>query len=94
MYAIRSYYAVGGGDELNVHFDLPLAPQAPHPLVLDRLQQLGLQVVGQLADLVEEQRTAVGLFDQSPVAALGAGEGAGLVAEQLRLQQIPSYNFV
>src|SRR6185503_18389386 len=42
-----------------------------------------LQRRRQLADLVEEQGAAVGLFEGSGVRAIGAGEGALLVAEQL-----------
>ena len=40
-----------------------------------------------LADLVEEQRAAVGDLEQAARVALGAGERAAHVAEQRRLQQ-------
>jgi hypothetical protein len=45
-----------------------------------------LQVTLQLAHLVEEQGRAAGLFEQAHPARIGAGEGALLVAEELRLQ--------
>ena len=41
----------------------------------------------QVADLVEEQRAAVGQLEAPAALAVGAGEGAALVAEQLRLEQ-------
>ena len=40
-----------------------------------------------VADLVEEERAAVALLELADAAAVGAGEGALLVAEQLALQQ-------
>ena len=51
-------------------------------------QQLGLAFEGQLADFVEEQRAAVGLLEEADVIAVGAGECAGLVAEQLAFHQL------
>ena len=42
---------------------------------------------GQLPDLVEEHRAAVGKLDQPHPAGIGAGERAPLVAEQFALQQ-------
>ena len=36
-------------------------------LLLERAQELGLEVERQLADLVEEERAAVGLFEQALV---------------------------
>ena len=41
-----------------------------------------------LADLVEEQRAAVGRFEQAALLLAGVGEGAALVAEQLALEQL------
>jgi hypothetical protein len=41
-----------------------------------------------LADLVEQERAAVGLFELAQSAGDGAGEGALLVAEQLRFEQV------
>src|SRR5690606_33971321 len=41
----------------------------------------------QVADLVQEQRAAVGLLEPAGLGAGGAGEGALLVAEQLGLDQ-------
>ena len=41
-----------------------------------------------VADFVEEQRAAVGLLEAADALLVGAGEGALLVAEQLRLEQV------
>jgi hypothetical protein len=51
------------------------------------VQQLGLQRGVQLADLVQEDRAAVGQLEPSGLALVRAGEGAALVAEELGLQQ-------
>jgi len=49
--------------------------------LLQHAQQLGLQLVRHLADLVEQQRAAAGLLESPLPLAIGAGEGAPLVAE-------------
>ena len=41
-----------------------------------------------VADLVEEQRPAVGQLERAPLALTRAGEGAALVAEELALEQV------
>ena len=41
----------------------------------------------EIADLVEEQRAAVGDLDQAQLALARVGEGAALVAEELALDQ-------
>ncbi len=55
---------------------------------LERAQQLDLRGQRQLADLVQEQRAAMGLDELAGVPFGGAGEGALLVTEQDRLDQI------
>ena len=64
-----------------------VAADALEALLLQHAQQLGLRGGRHVADLVEEQRAAVGLLEPADAAAIGAGEGALLVAEQLALQQ-------
>ena len=56
--------------------------------LLQRAQQLDLRGRRQFADLVEEQRAAVGLDEFAGVLFGGAGEGAFLVAEQNQLDQV------
>jgi hypothetical protein len=56
-------------------------------LFLEHAQQLGLQVGADLADLVEQQRAAVGELEAAFALLVRAGEGAAFVAEQLALEQ-------
>jgi hypothetical protein len=58
--------------------------------VLHDAQQADLRGQRELADLVEEERSAAGLFEPSLPASEGAGECALLVAEQLRVDQFGS----
>ena len=52
--------AVGRGDQPHVHLDRPVAADALELALLEHPQELRLQVQRQLADLVEEERAAVG----------------------------------
>ena len=65
-----------------------IAAHARHGTALDDRQQFGLQMVRQVADLVEKERPAVGKFKHAGRAVfLAAGECAGLVAEQLAFHE-------
>ena len=55
---------------------------------LQRAQQLHLAVGLHLADLVEEERAAVGQLDEPGLGGDRAGEGALLVTEQLGLEHL------
>ena len=79
--------AVGGDDDAHVHADRLLAADPLQFVLLEHAQQLGLHGRRGLADLVEEQGAAVGLDEAALAAAVGAGEGAPLVAEQLGFEQ-------
>jgi hypothetical protein len=79
--------AVGGGDEAHVDLDRLAAADALEGPLLQHAQQLHLHGGRDLADLVEEEGAAVGLLEATLASAVGAGEGALLVAEQLALQQ-------
>ena len=59
--------------------DLPL---------LDHAQQLGLEHRRHVADLVEQERAAVGLEKQAAMVLARVGEGAATVTEQLALEQV------
>src|SRR5262249_58571147 len=68
----------------------PQAARASEPLegaVLQDAQQLRLQVERELADLVEEERRAVGELETSHLPAERAGVGPLLPPEQLGLDQ-------
>src|SRR5690606_14301705 len=77
----------GGGDDAHVDPDRPRRADPRHLAVLDRAQQPLLRGHRQRADLVEEQRPAVGLFETPDPVSRRAGERARLVAEQLGLDQ-------
>jgi hypothetical protein len=49
-----------------------LAPDAPHDAVLQDAQQLGLQRHRHLAELVEEERAAVGRLEEARLVAVRA----------------------
>ena len=56
-------------------------------LLLQEPQDLRLQRDGHVPDLVEQDRAAVALLEFSDPAAVGAGERALLVTEELALEQ-------
>ena len=77
-----------GGDDAHVGLDRLVAADAVELAVGQHAQQPRLQVRRHVADLVEEQRAAVGLLEAAAPLRLRAGEGAALVAEQLGLEQV------
>jgi hypothetical protein len=79
--------AMGRRDHADVDLDRLRAADPADRARLERAQQLRLLIDRELADLVEEQRAAVGFFERADAPRVGAGERARLVAEQLRLEQ-------
>ena len=57
-------------------------------LVLNGAQQFGLGGHGEFADLVEEKRAAVGVFEVAYFILMSAGEGAADVAEEFAFDEI------
>src|SRR5581483_9875325 len=55
--------------------------------ILEHAEQLRLRLEGQLADLVEEERAAVGQLEAADAPRVGPREGALLVPEQLALDE-------
>ena len=55
---------------------------------LEDAQELRLRVERHVADLVEEERPAVGELDEPGLVAVGAGERAAAVAEELALEEV------
>ena len=84
----RRQVAVGRGDQPDVDLDGAGAAQPLEFVLLEHAQDLRLRVRAHVADFVEEQRAAVGLLEPADALLVGAGEGALLVAEQLRLEQV------
>ena len=64
-----------------------LAAHGQHLAVLQGPQQLHLERQGYIGHLVQEDRAAVGLLQDSPPGLLGAGEGPAGMAEQLAFGQ-------
>ena len=56
--------------------------------VLEDPEQLHLEIGGELADLVEEERAPVGQLEAARLRRRRAGEGALLVAEQLAFDEV------
>src|SRR5262249_57349882 len=79
----------GGGDHLDVDAAARSGADPADELLLDDVQELGLQGRGDVADLVEEDRAAVGGFEEARPGGLRIGERALLVTEELGLDQGP-----
>ncbi len=65
-----------------------MAADAVEVAVRQHAQKSGLKIKWHVPDLVEEQGAVLGLLEAAAPHGLGAGEGAALVAEQLRFQQV------
>ena len=57
-------------------------------VLLQHAQNLGLRARAHVADFIEEQRAAVRLFEAADALLVGAGEGALLVTEEFRFEQV------
>ena len=79
--------AAGGGQEPHVGVQLLGSADPRKGPLLDETQQLDLGLEGEVADLVQEKRPALGAFRPADAAAHRAGEGALLMAEQLALDE-------
>lgn len=80
--------AVGGCDDARIDGDVAGPAEPAERVLLEKTQQLGLQVKGHLADLVEKDRSVLRQFEQPLFATLRVGEGTLFEAEQFALQQI------
>lgn len=79
---------VGGGQNTNVHLNRLGRAHPEDGLVLDHIQQLGLYRQGQLADLIQKDRAAVGLLKEAcPPPWVSAGKSAAYIAEHFTLEQ-------
>src|SRR3989449_9067477 len=74
------------GREADVDLDRLRTADPLELLLLQDAQQLRLELERDLADLVEEQRAAVGHLEAADLLGDGAGEGAPLVPEELALE--------
>jgi len=78
---------VRGGEHADVDRDRLGRAHRLDLALLDRAKELGLQRRRQLADLVEEQRTAARLAEEAALRLVRPGERAAAMAEQLALDQ-------
>ena len=79
---------VGGGDDAHVHLNLLNAAQVHEAAVLQHAQNLGLGVHAHGGDFVQEERAAVGDFEEALLGGDGRGERALDVAEERGLEQL------
>ena len=79
--------AVRGGDDPQVDLGRAGLADFDELAAFEHAQQLGLQLDGHLADLVEEKRPLVGLLEQPFLILGGTREAAGTVAEQFAFEQ-------
>ena len=79
--------AVRRRDDAHVDRDVVLAADAPDAPPLEHAEQVRLDRERELADLVEEERAAVRALERADVRAIGAGERAALVPEELALDE-------
>src|SRR5207249_5742726 len=70
-----------------VDLDQPVTPNTSEAKVLEHMQELRLERERQLRDLVQVDRALVRILELPRLQPVRAGEGALLVAEQLRLEQ-------
>ena len=84
----RRQIAIGRGDHPHVHAECVLAADALERLLLERAQDLRLRLEAHIADLVQEERAAVGELELAAAPRQRPRERALLVAEQLGLDQL------
>ena len=80
--------AVRRGDDPDVGLQDLRPAEALELALLQDAEELGLDERARLAHLVEEEGAARGLLEPPRARGDGAGEGALLVAEQLRLEEL------
>src|SRR3989442_1906455 len=87
FFDLLAQIAVGGGNDPHIHLDHSASTEPLDLSSLNHAQKIRLHVERKLTDFVQEDRTAVLLFEQSFSLRDGAGESAPFIAEQLTLQQ-------
>src|SRR5262245_38786928 len=75
------------GDQTHVDADRLAAAEPGDLAFLQRAQELPLRRRRQIADLVEQERSAVGQLEPADAASVRAGERAFLVTEELAFEQ-------
>ena len=78
---------VGGRHQPHIDRDRRARTQAHHFTLLQNPQQFHLHVQRQIADLIEEQRAAIGRFKPAGLVGGSTGERAFFMAEQFAFHQ-------
>jgi len=79
---------VGGGNDPHINAPARRGAQPPRCLLLERPQELGLELRRHVSDFIEQQRSAVGSFEQSGLGGFRIGKCSALVPKQLALQEV------
>jgi hypothetical protein len=85
---VRLEISARGADDARIERDLLTAADRPGLTLLQRAQELRLHAQGHFADLVEKQRTSVGLGEQPLAARPGIGKRALHMPEELTLEHV------
>ncbi len=80
--------AVGGAEDPDIDAERLVLADAADLAALEEPEQLDLDALVQLADLVEEERAAVGDLEEALPVHVGAGEGPLAMSEQLALDEV------
>src|SRR5579862_1391383 len=88
LLALRIEVAMRGRDHPYVDRNRLRRSDRTHLALLQNAKELHLQRHRHVADLVQEQRPAVGRLEQAFVRLYGASERAAGMPEQLRFEQI------
>src|SRR5579863_3171124 len=78
---------VGRYDDADIGLHFANAPYTLEFAFLDYAQKRGLDLGGQVADLIEEEGAAVGKFEMAILIGQGAGKGAFYMTEELAAGQ-------
>jgi hypothetical protein len=80
--------AVGGGDDADLDFVFGIAADAAGAAGFEEAEDFGLEGGVEVADFIEEEGAAGGLFDEAGAGFEGAGEGAFGDAEELGFEEV------
>ena len=80
--------SVGGGNDPDVNFDGPDAPDPFKLMVLQDVEELDLHIPGEIADFIQENGAGMGKFEAARFGDHGAREGPLFVTEQFTLNQM------
>src|SRR5262249_40544492 len=80
--------AIGRCDDFDVDTDRFDSSDALELSFLEKSQELGLNLSGNIADLIEKNRSAMRQFDSTLLELMRAGKSALFMAEQLALEKL------